>query len=536
MLSLFFKLRWHYIVLVFLLMTWCVFLFAHTIDLNSADIGRHLKNGELLIQNFFPDSPQYSTLLRTNFYSYTYPEYPFLNHHWGSGIIFFIIFSLTNFWGLSLFYIIGVIAAMALIFRSAEHETGFYPALLFTVLALPLFAERKEVRPEIFSYIFSALFLWILVRWRSQPNTKRSVGQIIRNGVRNRLFLLPILMVFWVNLHIYFFIGFLVVGSFLLEELLRYHWNRVKECALIFMGTIVASLANPFGWHTLFYIRTLNQNYGYRIIENQSIFFLEKLGFIVNPNFLLFKVIFGIILLLLGAALIFNWRQFPVAYGILYAVLGTMGLFAIRNFSIYALFAIPTGAYALTTALSTKINLKTPSTQKILLALTGLAFFFTLILQYQKLSDTWPRFSIGAAAGTQNGIHFFKKYHMTGPIFNNYDIGSALIYGLYPQERVFVDNRPEAYPASFFEQTYIPMQENEDVWKKQNEQYGFNAIFFYHRDATPWAQKFLIARVQDPAWAPVYTDDFSIIFLKRNEKNKKIIEQYEIPKDRFRVQ
>jgi hypothetical protein len=118
---------------------------------------------------------------------------------------------------------------------------------------------------------------------------------------------------------------------------------------------------------------------------------------------------------------------------------------------------------------------------------------------------------------------------------NNYDIGGYLIYNLYPKEKVFTDNRPEAYPASFFNDVYIPLQENKDIFNGQDNKYHFNAIFFSHRDATPWGQKFLIERISDPQWAPVYADRYAIIFLKRNSLNRSIIARFEVPRNFFRV-
>jgi hypothetical protein len=55
--------------------------------------------------------------------------------------------------------------------------------------------------------------------------------------------------------------------------------------------------------------------------------------------------------------------------------------------------------------------------------------------------------------------------NLKGPIFNNFDIGSYLIFRLYNKSlpagrQVFVDGRPEAYPASFFQITYILMQQD----------------------------------------------------------------------------
>ena len=65
---------------------------------------------------------------------------------------------------------------------------------------------------------------------------------------------------------------------------------------------------------------------------------------------------------------------------------------------------------------------------------------------------------VGLFADMNLSAEFFKQNNIKGPVFNNYDIGSYLIYHLYLKEPEFVDNRPEAYSVDFFKKTYIPMQ------------------------------------------------------------------------------
>ena len=117
-----------------------------------------------------------------------------------------------------------------------------------------------------------------------------------------------------------------------------------------------------------------------------------------------------------------------------------------------------------------------------------------------------------------------RNCNLRGPIFNNYDIGGYLIFYLYPRNQVFVDNRPEAYPADFFQNTYIPIQEDDTRWHEEARKNGFNAIFFSHRDVTPWGQTFLKNRLEDPDWAVAYLDEYSIIFVGRDSVNSGIIE------------
>ena len=74
------------------------FYLAHQVNLTVGDLGRHLKNGQLFIEN--------GLIPKINLYSYAYPDYPFINHHWGSGVLFYLIQRLAGFSGLSVAFII----------------------------------------------------------------------------------------------------------------------------------------------------------------------------------------------------------------------------------------------------------------------------------------------------------------------------------------------------------------------------------------------------------------------------------------------
>jgi hypothetical protein len=79
------------------------------------------------------------------------------------------------------------------------------------------------------------------------------------------------------------------------------------------------------------------------------------------------------------------------------------------------------------------------------------------------------------------------------------------------------------------------MQENETVWRNVETKYGFEVIYFYYRDITPWAQPFLIRRIKDPEWAPLFADQYAVIFARRGGVNQALIDKYEIPKSVFRI-
>ena len=505
------------IIILILLLAWYGFFLLHKVDLTTADLGRHIKNGEMVLKGDFG-------ILGSNFYSYTEPNFPVVNHHWGSGVIFYLIWKIFGFKGLSFFYLLISLIIFYLFFRLAEKESNFNIPLIVSLLVIPLIAQRTEIRPEIFSYLFIALFIWILWHWQK--------GKLDNKW----LFVLPVLELIWVNTHIYFVFGFGLVGLFWLNRTLKIYFTKNKIMGMPFkiLGlTVLATLINPFTWKGLIYPFNIFRNYGYRIVENQSVWFLERLGIINNPNLALFKIVFIILVLSFVLVLIRNRKSFSFIYFCLAVFFSALGWFAIRNFTIFGFFALLIISFNFNKVL--KIKMKSLNA-KLAFAFVSLAILLISFTIYsQKLPLNKYIFGLGIISGNNQSIEFFKDKNIQGPIFNNYDIGGYLIFHLYPQEKVFTDNRPEAYSISFFEDIYIPAQQNDSVWQEQMEKYDFNSIFFMHRDYTPWGQKFLIERVKDLNWVPVYYDSFAIIFLKRNDLNKEIIKDYEIPQSYFRT-
>ena len=250
--------------------------------------------------------------------------------------------------------------------------------------------------------------------------------------------------------------------------------------------------------------------------------------------------------------IIFKRRGYSLP-NICLGVLGSAAaLFAIRNFTLFGLIMLPVLSGNIKHLLLSASIQREPQRYPeddcagsfqveefwrniVFITVIIFIFLFTLMNNSQNLSFYQPRLGLGLLPEVNKAAEFFKRENLKGPIFNNYDIGGYLIYHLYPGERVFVDNRPEAYPANFFQNVYIPMQEDEKIWQEQDKKYNFNVIFFSHQDVTPWGQKFLIERVKDINWVVIYADQYTIIFLKRNMRNLPLIERYEIPKEFFKT-
>ncbi len=513
-----------WIILILLSLFLVLFSF-HKINLPTSDIGRHIANGNILLNNAQYDISK-KDILYTNLFSYTHPDFPFINHHWGSGIIIYLIFSILGFNGLSIFYFLLVLGALifTLVVMSDEADKSI---LFFTsVFLIPLIAGRTEIRPEGLSYFFLAVFLYLLYRYSKDKISYRMI------------WLIPFLELIWANMHIYFIFGPFLIGIFLIEALFLKNKEKVKKLGIILLSSFIAMCITPYGIKGALYPFTIFQNYGYRIVENQSINFLEHLSFI-NPEFFWYKIILLLIITTSIVIIIKQRKSFLLALSVIALVFAVLGYFGIRHIPAFALLSLPLLVYNLTVIkkiLENKINYKTDVDVKVIFYAVFSLILITVTMFQFSTKLPWNRdFGIGINKKQLAPIEFIKNNKIHGPFFNNYDIGGLMIFGFFPKERVFVDNRPEAYPKEFFKNIYVPMQEREDIWEQELKKNKFNAIFFYRLDYTPWSQTFLISRVSDPLWAPIYVDDQTIIFLYRNEENKEIIKKYELPKEMFKI-
>src|SRR5262249_51579346 len=100
----------------------------------AVDLGRPPKNGGLLLSSTTPPRPT-SKILHKNFYSYAIPDAEFINHHWLSGVLYYLVWKRVGFAGLNAVYVLLGVAAFLMSWRIAERAAGWEIA---TATALPM--------------------------------------------------------------------------------------------------------------------------------------------------------------------------------------------------------------------------------------------------------------------------------------------------------------------------------------------------------------------------------------------------------------
>ncbi len=417
------------------------------------DLGRHIKNGEILFQA--------RDVLTTNFYSYTEPNFPFINHHWLSGVIFYFLYEVFGFGGMVIFKAAVFLLTFTLLFLAAIKKADFWLAALFSLPAILIMKERVELRPEIFSYLFVAVFLYFLIDLEKHPEQKR-------------IFWLVPLQLLWVNLHTFFFIGILMTAGFLFEKILlnlKSLKNNplIKKLVLLLAILVLVCFINPNGAKGALYPLNIFNNYGFKVDENQSLLSVKE-----NYWWDISIKIFTPMVLLLAASFLFSLKRKPIFYFLGSCGSAVSAFFLVRALPLFGMFFLPVASFNFN-----GVFLKAAAIFKKSLSFVVLgAFVYATFISYQPAVSTGliSERGMGLVRNIDAAAIFFKEQNFKGPIFNNYDIGSYLIYYLFPQEKIFVDNRPEAYPDSFFQDIYYPMIQKEEKWHEFQEKDEFNAI------------------------------------------------------------
>lgn len=492
-----------------LLLLFFVFSFLFRTDQSfDQDLGRHIKLGEIILNT--------GNIPKINLFSYTNGDFPFINTHWLFEVFAYLMFQSIGLQALLILKIIIFLVSVWLTLKLVPKQSSAL-LLLIGFIFLQVLRERLELRPEVFSFLFTASTYFILERFLRGPT--------------KLIYSLPFIQLIWINTHIYFFVGLILQVIFLIHlsyQSLRFNLEgwKLKLLSIIFILSVLVSLVNPNGISGVFYPLNVTKNYGYTIVENQTLFLLESINF-KNPNFLFVKICWGIIILSFIFA--FIKRRFEAKF-ILLSVFGLgLSLMNVRSFPYLVFLTLP----AVLANLSLGVLSRPPSRWAIILnMLVGLILLYESFLylsgSYYKSRSDSHQVGLRLQESVKVAMDFVLVNDLPTPIFNNFDIGSYIIYRGYPKYRVFVDGRPEAYPQDFFQNTYIPMQSDFQKFKLEEGKWGFKTIIFSHTDQTPWGQSFLQSVVKDPSWRLVYFDDFMLVLLKENVANEKKLKMLDL--------
>ncbi|MGA2337086.1 MAG: hypothetical protein WA383_10830 [Terriglobales bacterium] len=211
--------------------------------LADADIGWHIRNGEQILATH--------SLPRTDPFSSTMQGQPWFDWEWLYDIVLGILHQACGLNGVV--WLCALLAAaifVLLLSQLLRGGTGLLLAIPLMLLAEAAATIHLYARPHIVSWLFSLLWFAVLNRW------ERCEDESLPRWIP---WFFPASMLLWVNLHGGWIFGMALLGIYTfaaLVESLRTPdgfaairaSHRARAMASAFAVSAVATLVNPFGW------------------------------------------------------------------------------------------------------------------------------------------------------------------------------------------------------------------------------------------------------------------------------------------------
>jgi Flp pilus assembly protein TadD len=321
--------------------------------------------------------------------------------------------------------------------------------------------------------------------------------------------LVPIALL-WANAHISYYLGFVVAGAYLLDDLLRRRVGRQPGVlALAMVAAALASLANPFGWRAL--IQPLDY---FTVWRHEPVY--QTIGELA-PIYWDVHVRDGLIawLALVVGAAVLRWRRhgFDAAQGVLLLVCLSQALTTQRFLGYAALALAPFAARDLGTLVerwSWPAALHAPARRALLASLACVALVVpTLTAPVSGLGYGWIH-----TPYPERACDWIESHGVRGRAFNAFSFGGYMLWRFYPDpgRLPFMD----IHQAGTKEIRYLYAWALQDsvAWHELDRRYRFDYLVL----ARPLAGKLDIADFldADSTWALVFADDAAALWLRRD--------------------
>lgn len=475
--------------------------------LNDGDTGYHIRAGEYILNTLsFP---------RYDMFSYLSPPLPWTAHEWLSEIIMAVVHRNFGMTGLVIFFAFLISFAFFLLFKIIRSNKSNIVTAIFIVLFAAAASQMHWLaRPHIFSMILMIVWYYILDLYHYQD--------------RNYLYLFPLIMIVWVNLHGGFMGGFMLIGIYLLGSFVGYlfpkgndkavHLKRCKIIALTTVACLAVSLVNPYGFHILLFPFKLTS----------AKYLMDFVSEFVSPNFhATYAKTFEFLLLFSIALLGRSKLRLNIIETVLLLLFTHMSLYSARYIPLFAIIAAPILVRQLQTIeeqsggkFAAFIGKRATNIAAIDASATGYFWpLLSVIMVISLASSGTIEFKFDEKIKPVAAVEFLKKEKIAGHMFNNDEFGDYIIYSAYPLYKVFIDGRLDMYGEKNVKE-YRKVINFEQGWEKILDKYTISWIIY---EADSPLSRFLFMHKE---WKLIYADKVANIFVKNIPANQYLIDKY----------
>jgi tetratricopeptide (TPR) repeat protein len=500
--------RQHIFTTVMLAIMAVFLVYIGTFKMLDRDFWWHIKSGEIMVNTHH--------LISVEPFAYTRAGQPYVaTHEWLAQIILYLVYHAAGINGIIVFRIATIFVTFGLLLMIDKRRVWLNSLLV--ILAANAAQGGFMDRPQLFSFMIFAGWMWLATSLLDRPITKKDVAI----GVG--------LQLLWVNLHgAASLLGFLVLGAVVVQRL--WDWYRSPSaaksqyksdfmCLAWWLGLLVVALfLSPSGYQNITYLHSLLTDQTTQFIsEWQPRPWAQYLPDLAP-------------LWLLGAVALWFGRRRWVFAGLLLLVMGYLSRQALRHemFLVFTLVAII--IYQLKDSVRFEKFLNWWQGRKKVVAATLVILIAILAgythAHYNNFAQKDQIYGFGTFDLAKGAADFIDKQHLTGHMFNTYGIGGYLLYREYPNRQVFIDGRNVDYGFVFMSQAFVA---GSDVaqWQKLVDTYNITyAVIDYDaiktKDSLPYSQHV----EKNPDWALVYLDDWTAIYVKRIPANQAVIDKF----------
>ena len=473
--------------------------------LNDSDTAWHIRTGEYILKTL--------SIPRHDIFSFITPPIPWTAHEWLAEVIMAVIHKSLGLTGIALFFSFLIALVYYLLFRMLRTYNGnILFAVAVAVLVIASSPMHWLARPHIFTHLFLIIWYIILDGYQS--------------GRNNRLLILPLSLLLWVNLHGGFITGLILLGIYILGNLFEAyfahgderaaHLGKARVLGMAAFFCLLACLANPRGYHILLF--------PFNVVSNK--YLMDHIQEFIAPNFhepLVVKYLLFLLIGLLAAAR----KRLDAVELLLIIVFLNMALFSIRHVPLFALIVAPiivrqyeaffgacAGRFA---SFARRKGDGIAAVDASARGATWPATGFALVLVFAATGSI--HFAFDPKIKPVAAVEFLNREPISGKMFNNDQIGGYIIYAANRDYKVFFDGRSDMYGIARMKE-YNKITGFEPSWEQIMEKYGMTWIIF---DARSGLSRYLL---ENTGWRLIYADKVANIFVKNLPEYYYLINRY----------
>ena len=465
------------------------------------DLGTCLKIGEVMIEK--------GAIVSQDIFTHTFDGLKYINSGWLSQVLMALCEKAGGLNSLLLLRTILLFLYVGILYHLINNQTkkNYKITFIFMLFAFITGIYIWQIRPQLFA-------IPLFVFFYSQILQKKE----IRNS---SILLLSLLMILWVNLHSSFPLGIMLSGIFLLGDAGEKYYRKrdikklirdpyLKRLILLLIILTSVTLINPYGiniWKDVWGNSSVS-------VTRSSEWLPTKMN-----NFSGYSLIVSVVLA--GIILKYSKRKITFTEALLLLSFLFAGFKAVRMILWWGIVSAPILAThfcsieVVQKKISRQKNGVSPESECLPLNILFLIFIVLVFVSllpwlrpYHPIKSM--RVFLKSQIEPEAITYYIKKQDLKGNMFNNIHWGSYIVWKLWPEHKIFADNRLHIIPEKIWKD-YTDVHFGLANWPNILDRYKISFVVLSKEDNKRTIE-FIRAH---PAWKKVYEDKMGAIFVRK---------------------